>query len=196
MALYRFTVAASFDTLLPEDAIVNDLYYTRIVDDGDDEGLCTDIAEVFDNFWYNTSHPKITVKMYDQGAGNSGPPRASASINGIDFATSTGPREVALCLSFWASNRADPHRRGRIYLMVAGRPETDMDGVRPGPALITAALNLGDELAGIGGADVSWQVYSRTQNNSEDVTNTWVDNEWDTIRSRGMKPTASVVRNV
>lgn len=194
MALYRFQVIAAGDTLLPRDSIVNDLYYTRTLDSGDDVGLCTDLANLFGTMWYKPG--QIRVNMYDVHPGQkSGPPRATAVRSAASPMSSSCPREVALCLSFWASNRPDPHRRGRIFLNMScsafGTPT-----MRPTTAQMTAVLNLGDGLAGIGGADVSWQVFSKTLGQSNDVTNTWVDDEWDTIRSRGLLKTLQTVRNV
>lgn len=194
MALYKFQVQAAGFSLLPRDRMINDLYYTRVLDSGDDEGLCLDLANVFKNFWYQAG--EIRVNMYDQPlSGPSGPPRATAVVNQGSPMSPGCPQEVALCLSFWATERQNPRRRGRIYLNMgcsAFLPCT----VRPSTAQITAALNLGDELAGIGGADVSWQVFSPTDHQSEDVTNTWCDDEWDTIRSRGLRATLQTTRNV
>lgn len=194
MALYRFTVNAAVTTLLPKDHFVNDLYYTRILDSGDDEGLCLDLANIFSDFWYQPG--EIRVNMYDQPtSGPSGPPRATAVVDAGSPIACDIPREVAICLSFWASERANPHRRGRIFLGV-GPSAFGPAGLRPSSTIRNAVLGLGDELAGLGGADVSWQVFSRSLGDSEDVTNTWVDDEWDTIRSRGLERTLQDTRGV
>jgi hypothetical protein len=51
-----------------------------------------------------------------------------------------------------------------------------------------AVGELPDILAGIGGADVDWIVWSRKQKLAHQVTDWFVDDEWDVIRSRGFTP--------
>lgn len=194
MPLHKIAVIAAADTLLPRDGTVNDLYFTSLAGVGDYDGLALDACNVFKNFWYRAG--QIRAKIYDVAAdGSTGAPKGEAVVNegspiGLDM-----PAEVALCLSFWAGNRSDPHRRGRIYLQM-GSSAFGPAGKRPSAAHMTAALNLGDEIVGLGGADISWQVYSQTLRSSEDVTNTWCDDEWDTIRSRGLRATTSQTRGV
>jgi hypothetical protein len=50
------------------------------------------------------------------------------------------------------------------------------------------------ELANLGGVDVQWCVYSPTtpgdmSDKFKQVTRGWIDNEWDTQRSRGLRAT-------
>jgi len=49
------------------------------------------------------------------------------------------------------------------------------------------ALSLAQGIADIGGIDVSWQVWSPTDNQGRDVTNAWVDDAWDVQRRRGLR---------
>ncbi len=65
---------------------------------------------------------------------------------------------------------------------------------RPSATQQTALLDLASDLAALGGADVAWVIYSPTDNQYRGVTNAWVDNAWDTQRSRGLAPTSRQVR--
>lgn len=103
------------------------------------------------------------------------------------------PREVALCISFRNSqirNVARGRLRGRLFIMGFG--ETQNTGGRPTTGVIgtlsAAYFNYYSRIAGIqpGGAPA---VFSRTDETCYPIDEAWVDNEWDTQRRRGTKPT-------
>jgi hypothetical protein len=68
---------------------------------------------------------------------------------------------------------------------------------RPTGAIRTALLELATRLGDVGGGDIDWCVYSPTQfaisgslgPSFEPVKHVWVDDAWDTQRSRGLEPT-------
>jgi hypothetical protein len=52
---------------------------------------------------------------------------------------------------------------------------------------MTKVMALGPIFANLGGSDVDWIVWSRKNHTATKVQNYWVDDEWDTVRSRGLK---------
>jgi hypothetical protein len=96
-----------------------------------------------------------------------------------------GPRDVALCVSFYA-DRNLPRQRGRLYI---GPIILSLLGERPDATLRDRLLSLADHLNGIGGVNVSWVVHSPTTNTDHDITYAWVNDVWDTMRKRDVKET-------
>lgn len=182
MPVWRLQTSWQFDTAFPRDRII----ITPHFDDGgaltDPEGLCDDLLAALLT-WYPTT-AEVRVTAYDaQGT----PPvfpqgEAIANVGAID--TSNVFREAALCLSYY-SERNLPRRRGRLY--VPGEMVSTNIGVRPTSAAQTKVGALADIFANLGGADVDWVVYSRLTDQAHPVTNWWVDNEWDVVRSRGLR---------
>jgi len=72
------------------------------------------------------------------------------------------------------------------WISAAGEITTAM---YPSATVMAAALQLATALSGVGGVDVDWVVHSHANDASYTVTNAWVDDEWDTQRRRGMRPT-------
>jgi hypothetical protein len=50
-------------------------------------------------------------------------------------------------------------------------------------------MAVGDALGALGGVDVDWSVHSPTAGTTEKVEHYWCDDEWDTVRSRGLRAT-------
>jgi hypothetical protein len=125
----------------------------------------------------------FTIKVYDAKKAPPSYPLATAS-QGTGHAPSSLPREVALCLSYYGGfNR--PRFRGRLYIpssLIAGSA-----GLRPTTTQMNNvgawANTLGKNLPG----NTWWTLYSRKAGTAAQVTNWWVDDEWDTVRSRGMR---------
>jgi hypothetical protein len=104
------------------------------------------------------------------------------------------PREVALCISFRAQIPQNiPRARGRGRIFVPGFPESSNDAGRPTPS-VQGTLGAGygnyfnDTLAI--DAPIFPGVFSRTQDFVYPIVEAWVDNEWDTQRRRGTRPTS------
>lgn len=189
---------------LPRDMIVNTLHFENTgapipIDLGsitDPTTLAHDCAQLFANQPNTFAGCKdFTCKLYDIGKPE---PRVPIAVRKVSRDPSGvpnvgGPREIALCLSYAASG-AGPRRRGRIYVgpwNLAGRtPDVGQQN-----QLVTFAHGIAD----LGGTDIKWSVFSPTTaaTNGVDsayfqVESVWVDNEWDTVRSRGRKPTSRV----
>jgi hypothetical protein len=146
-----------------------------------------------------TAQP-VLMKTYDLGTG---PPRSPVDERNIDLsafgaATTQLPREVACVLSYYAGRQElEPpingnRRRGRLYIgpLATGAIAPGLSGAME-PALRTAlaeaALNVRDTTE-----DVNWHQLSQTNGTLHPVTGGWVDDAFDTQRSRGREPTSRV----
>jgi hypothetical protein len=135
----------------------------------------------------------VTCTAYDL---SNAKPRPPQNVEHRDF-TITGapmPREVALCLSFFADRNLKRHR-GRIYV----GPWLQSQGAeRPSEDLRTRLIALAQAFSDVGttgpivhisGVD-GWAVQSIADSALRIITDAWVDDEWDTQRRRGLKSTA------
>ncbi len=184
MPVWRLQTYFAFDSSFPRDRMV----ITPCFDDRglgtDPQGLCNDLAAALNTWTPGTM--EIQVKAYDAQGTPPVYPQGSSIVNeGTNPATST-PRELALCLSFYG-DRNRPRERGRLYL--PGAAFGMSTALRPSTPNMQKVLDLVPIFAGLGGADVDWVVYSRTNNDTTKVRNAYVDNEWDIVRSRGGRPT-------
>jgi len=109
------------------------------------------------------------------------------------------PVEVSLCMSYANdSENSVPRarRRGRIYVSgfqsafnVAGRPTTATTAAFANNMLVYCqAVNALTDLTAV--------VYSRSNVAGYAIERVWCDNEWDTMRSRGLKATARTTYTV
>lgn len=138
------------------------------------------------------SVPTITINVYLATGAPPHHPLASSVHTGA-AATSVMPREVAICLSYYATLN-QPRLRGRVYLPA---PIMGMaSGIRPAPGDLPRALNFGPALFKTLPAGHVPVVFSRVAGTSAPITNYWVDNEWDTVRSRGLISTTRSVGTV
>lgn len=109
------------------------------------------------------------------------------------------PSEVALCLSFQGARVAgepQARKRGRIFLgplrtsmNTSGRPTSASVG-----AILDAAEDLYDGIAAIT-TGAGWEVWSPANGTSEPIVEAWVDDAFDTQRSRGLAVTSKTVRS-
>lgn len=193
MPTFKAQVSVLADTALPRDRFVNVIHFDRPVAlPADPDAIARDIALVFDN-WYSAPDREIRVKLYQTGTPGPHFPFGEGVRNASLAPASDIPREVAMCLSFYAGRNL-PRQRGRIYLPLVGSGYGT--SLRPPLALREKALDLAAGLAGIGGADIDWGVWSPTDNKFRAVSNAWVDDEWDTQRSRGLRATTRSMRAV
>lgn len=187
-------VSQAADTLLARDYIVNTLWFIDANvpgSGGDPQGLADDLADIFATQWWGAVGARevnVDCYLHEPGDPTTGPPVATAQRNKGAAPATNMPRELALCLSFFATTN-QPHRRGRIYLAPYGRSPI---GLRPAAGTMGEALAMADAFAGLGGIDVDWVVHSTTLDSSAGVTDAWVDDEWDIQRRRGLRPTTRV----
>lgn len=178
---------------LAADWITNTLHFKHTLEPLstlDWESLAQDLATLMGTYraipgGYN----RQTTKLYSLEDPLPRPVKAERTDTLAPSGGDTAPREVALCLSYY-SERNLPRNRGRLFI----GPWSSANE-RPSSGQIAQLTALKDLLADLGGVDVQWCVYSRTTPGGLDekfkqVSAGWVDNEWDTVRSRGLKATA------
>lgn len=184
---------------LPRDHFTNTVYFRDLNPSGAQTNFQTLADATRDVFRGRLQHPagfQVQAKAYDMDDAEPRPIKAIASPQPVTqaSASNSGPREVALCLSYF-SEVNQPRSRGRIYI----GPFTDaaMEERPPAGNAITPTAGLAAGLANVGGVDVDWSLYSPTTaalpgsgGGLKKITNWWVDNEWDTIRSRGRRATS------
>jgi len=187
MPIWRLQCSWQLDTAAPRDAVMITPHFNDIGATTDPQNLCDDMLAGL-NTVFPTSG-EIRVKAYDAQGSIPVYPQGDAVIRkGIPHATNV-PRELAVCLSFYGERNV-PRQRGRLYIpaYLAG---ADTAKLRP-EAPITRIESFVPLLTGLGGADVDWCVYSRRMDHAYSITNWWYDDEWDVMRSRGMRPTSRV----
>lgn len=185
MPFIRCQVALRTVQVLARDDIVNTFY----LDQGapflsvDYQSLADDIAALWATYRvYPLGVASVQVRLYDMADATPREPQAEAELE-ITPSGVSAPREVALCLSYFRG-RNQPRLRGRMY--IGPWRQISMD-LRPAEATTMAELQeLAEGLQGLGGPDVDWVQYSPTSASHGPVTDWWVDNEWDTVRSRGL----------
>lgn len=182
MAVYRVTMQFPMDSALPRDIVTINPHFF-----GDNVDALVNALKQNLLAWPGTATAPFTLKAYDAAALPPSYPLATATQAGTTPGNDR-PREIALCLSYYTGfNR--PRLRGRLYL--PSRWLSGGVGLRPDAQQRTDALTFGQNVLGKNlPAAHNWVVWSPTERKSQGgVSNIWVDDEWDTIRSRGLRPT-------
>jgi hypothetical protein len=194
---------------LPRDVIVTTFYLDTDLDLSvpgagvDYQALADDAAEVFAvNTFHVEGYPKVEARVYDLADPLEGPtpqrprgtrePRAVGRFDHPQAQQAAGPHEVALCLSYFAE-RNIPRNRGRMFI---GPWPAQRMASRPGQAELETLQALAGGISGLGGIDVQWVQHSPTNATFKTVTNWFVDDEWDTQRSRGLRATRRLAGTV
>jgi hypothetical protein len=188
MPIWRLQTSFMLDSTLPRDRCVITPHFNDGGVGSDPQNLCEDLAAALDT-WSNGTQ-EINVTAYDAEGTPPVYPAGDATVNAGVAGSTDGPREVAVCLSFY-SERNIPRQRGRLFipygvLGVVG----NITGVRPNSATQVKVGDLAAIFADLGGLDVDWVVWSRADQEARPVSNWWVDDEWDTMRSRGLRATS------
>lgn len=133
------------------------------------------------------------TKHYDLSEPEPRTPFRTASLGALT--SSTGPTllppELSVVLTYQAntvSGQSQRRRRGRIYCGPwSGGANTSGTG-RPLAAIVTSVASAADALkdTSLSAPNWKWVVYSRVSGLTSQVTNGWVDDEWDIQRRRGL----------
>jgi hypothetical protein len=131
-----------------------------------------------------------TLKVYDLGQTPPRYPIVPEQPLSITFPAvgDALPGEVACCLSFKAGD--GPRRKGRIYIgPLSNNAATDVAGpTRPEAAFLTALGESAENVLNTS-ENVTWMQVSPTDAVASEVAEVWVDDAFDTQRSRGVAPT-------
>lgn len=152
--------------------------------DPDYQALADDTAELWATTVERTAaQDEIRVRAYDMSDEEPRPIRGEALLEWDAPSNSVGPREVALCLSYFAGRNL-PRLRGRMYI---GPIRLAAMGDRPTEQLMGTLGALAEGISGLGGINVQWVQHSEASGEYTNVTDYWVDNAWDTQRRRGIE---------
>lgn len=214
MGYCRALVELNRDTLIPEDLVVNTWHF---ITPGSVADAAADLTVNIDAFYTSIGSLLAssltgtgTIKYYDM---EDPEPRSPVATGSVVFTTANNslPGEVALVLSFQGplvSGANQSRRRGRLFIGPLGTAvaEASTGDVRPTASarntLVTAAEALMDDTSLPG---LIWTVFSPTtagpapwsEGALEDamttVTNGWVNDAFDTMRSRGLRPSARTI---
>lgn len=151
--------------------------------------LANDLRTAIDGWTVSAGATK--VQLYELKAGPSGPPKAVSELNPTAYRDTFGPPQAAIALSYFGSQNVK-RKRGRLYIPPA---LTGITSAQFGSKLVPAAIRtkvgaLVPIFSGLGGLTVDWIVWSRVSQSASKVTDWWVDDSWDVIRSRKIAGTA------
>lgn len=194
LAIFQFSVAGH--SALPRDRFVTTAWFdvdsVSIIEQTDWDNLASDALNAWSEQLGSPSR-EISVKVYMADDPKPRPIKAQKTQNVGQSGNLTYPGEVALCLSFYGERNL-PRTRGRMFLPLFGI--TGSPGDRPTVAQMNSALSWADKLANLGGVNVDWCWHSPTAQNHGPVKHAYVDDEWDTQRSRGRKSENRVTRTL
>lgn len=209
MALYRVQSSLQDVSGLSEDRYVNTMYA------GSAAPLAAENIQALAQFMSNTigtlstwysklvSGPGSTVKAYDMADIEPRPIRGEIThTQSVITSESNLPKEVAMCLTLNCANVPGVRRQsthGRIFLgplnvstmeTVSDNPETESTpAVAFRTAVVAAFVQMASDWKAQG---ATLAVASRKHNAWYPVITMSADNAWDTMRSRGNRPTSKV----
>lgn len=169
-----------------EDAMTNTLYFnvSGSVDDPDYADLASDLAEIYGaESW--TFGREITVRFYDMADPEPRAPKAVHVRTATGTVQSAWVPQAALALSYFA-DRNLPRQRGRIFT----GPYTGGTNGQPSGTQRNDLLDFGEAIAGLGGLNVDWSLWSPTTQTHTRLSKIRVDDSFDVIRSR-KRPTTN-----
>jgi hypothetical protein len=187
MPVWRLQASWQLDSAAPRDRVTITPHFNDVGATTDPQNLCDDLLAGLQALKNCTG--EVRVKAYDAQGSVPVYPQGDAIVQAGAVQGTTTPRELAVCLSFYGERNV-PRQRGRLYIPTWFTSHLT-GSLRPtNPNAVMAALP--GLFAGLGGPDVDWCVYSRKLDHAFSVTDWWCDNEWDVVRSRGMRPTSRI----
>lgn len=214
MPAYRLMAVLQSSTGLPEDVVTNSVHVvTNNLSDA--ETCAVALAQVYVDLkgalalTIDRNSASHQVRIYEVGAGPSGPPVLTVPIDLTGGAAPTSdnlPQEVSLCVSFRPSDYfpgwPQAAQRGRIYLgpWVEGTAShaSAVSPSRPGDAfredVMRAMATFFRDVLLI--PDAAVVVLSRSTGEAFPVNFIWIDDEWDTQRRRQVDTTARLTWQV
>lgn len=196
----KLQVTLPMTSALPEDAVTNTFHWNYSAGGGTATAQeACDALEVFYTalrpyFANNVDFANARFKAYDLAH-----PEPRAPVLDVPLVVTGSntddplPAEVALCVSWTADNVSGgvmARRRGRTYIGPLGRGTQDAaDRRHPDNDIVDAFSTAGGTLASFAGTLGQLAIYSPTDGIARDVTGGWVDNAYDTVRSRGVDAT-------
>lgn len=181
-------VSTLLDVTSPaKDAIVNTLYFNVSgpdVDGPNYQSLVDDLYAIWSTKpWAAGRILEIRAYNMDDPATKLNPRPVRARKRGTAPGTiANGPPQIALCLSYYA-DRNLPRQRGRLYLGPWNAPQRGAS-----TSQVDAVMTMPGALAGLGGLNVDWSLWSPTTQTHTRINHAWCDDSWDVHRSRKIAP--------
>lgn len=186
MPSYKFATGMWGDTVLPRDVQMINPHFIINTAVGDMNALALEMCNAIKLYATGGTVQQIQCKIYEDGHASPSYPVGEAMIQPNLVAASVWPREIAMCLSYYADRNVRRHR-GRLYVPGNWIQSGGSIGPRPTATHRTKVGDLATLLTDIGGPEVVWCVYSKADLQARPVTTWWVDDEWDIQRRRGMR---------
>jgi len=194
-SIYKVAIGIQTDNNLPRDNMwVTPHFYDRAGSHTPGD-LATQLAGLVTSWYGGPVRGQVKVYLEDFNPAVPHNPLATADFGTVGtYATSSGPREIALCLSYY-SGQNTKRFRGRLYIphawiRVAGGGASAAPAPRPTAQMMATALSFGTAVLVPPVANgFEWSVASTVDKVRRLVTDMWVDDEWDIIRSRGYRGT-------
>jgi hypothetical protein len=183
MPVWKLQSSFLAHTAFPRDRIVMTPHFNDQGPGGDTQSLVDDLADRYEEI-FSVFTGEIKVTAYDAEGTPPVYPVAEAIRRAGVVGSPNAPRELAVCLSFY-HERNLPRNRGRLYIP-AGFLNIGTQTTKP-PMPIAIMPLLATAFTDLGGLNVDWSVYSKVDGEPKKVTHWWYDNEWDVMRSRGLK---------
>lgn len=212
MARLRAVVTLPWTSGLPEDVSVNTFHFltgTNPASVAELNEIVTDLTAFYNSDFGTPGNPvggylsplvsrdasACSIEIFDLA---DVPPRQPVHVGTFTLVASADPNllppEVALCASFQGdpiSGVPQSRRRGRVFIGPLNMASDAATTGRPTAAFQEALVDAMEGIVGLlVGSGVAWTVYSRTSDAMSAVSNGWVDDEWDTVRSRGRDATS------
>jgi hypothetical protein len=210
----RVTVTIPRDTALPGDESTNTFHFRTLTGGVFTAAQAADVAEALRKFYFvlapgatdtiasrmsAVNQPNlVTAAFYDLTTPAPRVPYAVIPLlPGAGMLATPQAEEVAVALTIQAapvSGQNQRNRRGRIFLGPLGTGMVTIIGGRARvnvsfrSSVVAAAVKLQQDIRAIG-ANFDWIVWSPTTQQEHVVDSGWVDDAFDTIRSRGPAPT-------
>ena len=195
MAQVRAQVVLQGGSGLPEDQFVNVFHFVTAGSYATDApsvaAALVTRYQAIQSYLSEYVLPAAEVKTYDLTTSEPRVPLVTPFTLTIQTSLMSLPSEVAVCLSFHGGPPVTPRRRGRVYLgpwnVSVLEAATSSSTPKPHEGFVTQLSLFG---AGLLDADLGWSIWSPTTATFVTVFAGWVDNEFDTMRSRGGEATA------
>lgn len=222
MPTYRAQVTIPMVSGIAADAVTNTWYFQGADTGGSLGPAIGDQLQAFYQaidgaiFSNDVGGPAV-LKCYDLADAEPRQVKHQEVFTILDSGSDALPHECAVVLSFAAtvpSGENPARRRGRVFLGPLGKTVADPSSgtVRVEPGAMTSIVTAAEALQDAGDNVCQWVIYSPTHHEGRgitpkgapatpphdlddsvfNVTRGWVDNAFDTIRSRGEKASSRV----
>ncbi len=205
MAIMRVQTVLKYPSNLPRDVVSNQWAFDGPVDDATTLAISNAIKGFYDAIRSSTLSNQIAGSGHLNKFSVLPPLVPNYPFKEYTWAFATAPSatslppECAIVLSFQGTKSPgfeQARRRGRIYLGPCSTGAST--GGSPTAATVTAIANAASAfktaIDGIAGG-VTWGVWSSTDQELVPIDNGWVDAEFDTQRSRGIRTTTRTTWN-